>query len=415
MRKRVIPALATFLVMAGALAYAYRAARVQHKPAQHGRRTPMQARGMHAIDTPVSATLAQGTPTRGVPRPPTPPASDMMPAAPSRVTPTATATSTPAATPTAVPTYTATATATSRPTVTPTRQPTATGQPTATSTERPTATDQPTAASRAQRTAMASPTTPPTLPVTVTATASATPTPAQLSAARFSLFTVNPLFTPQRVSFTLFTPAHVRVRIAPQGQVRPVRTMNLGARPAGSVHISWNGRDNAGKLVPTGTYAYTMTAVGRRGKRQTERYTGLGITYKRIVVSLSQQRLTAYDGSTPVLTTLVTTGNGALPTPLGVFPILAKYSPFTFTSPWPYGSPYYYPPSAANYALLFDNRGYYIHDAPWRSHFGPGSNAMLGTPGQNDTGTHGCVNVPLAAEAQLFTWATIGTVVQVVP
>jgi hypothetical protein len=262
---------------------------------------------------------------------------------------------------------------------------------------------------------MASPTPPPTLPVTATATVSATPTPAQLSAARFSLFTVNPLFTPQRVSFTLFAPAHVRVRIAPEGQVRHVRTMNLGARPAGTVHISWNGRDNAGKLVPTGTYTYTVTAVATRGKRQTESYRGLGITYKRIVVSLSQQRLTAYDGSTPVLTTLVTTGNGALPTPLGVFPILAKYSPFTFTSPWPYGSPYYYPPSAANYALLFDNRGYYIHDAPWRSHFGPGSNATLGTPGQNYTGTHGCVNVPLAAEAQLFTWATIGTVVQVVP
>jgi lipoprotein-anchoring transpeptidase ErfK/SrfK len=270
---------------------------------------------------------------------------------------------------------------------------------------------------------MAMPTTPPTLPVTATATASATatatasatPTPAQFGAVRFSLFTINPLFTRQRVSFTLFTPAHVRVRIAPLGQVTPVRTMNLGARPAGTVHISWNGRDHGGKLVPAGTYTYTMTAVGARGKRQTASYSGLGITYKRIVVSLSQQQLTAYDGSTPVLTTLVTTGNGALPTPLGVFPILAKYSPFTFTSPWPYGSPYYYPPSAANYALLFDNRGYYIHDAPWRSHFGPGSNAMLGTPGQNDTGTHGCVNVPLAAEAQLFTWATIGTVVQVVP
>src|SRR5207248_11146067 len=147
MRKRVIPALATFLVMAGALAYAYRAARVQHKPAQHGRRTSMQARGTHAIDTPVTATLAQGTPMSGVLWRRTLPASDMMPAAPSGVTPTATATSTPAATPTTVPTYTATATATGRPTVTPTRQPTATGQPTATSTERPTATGRPTAAS----------------------------------------------------------------------------------------------------------------------------------------------------------------------------------------------------------------------------------------------------------------------------
>jgi hypothetical protein len=401
MRKRVIAALATFLVMAGALAYAYRATRVQHKPAQHGRRTSMQARGTHAIDTPVTATFAQGTPTSGVLGRPTPPASEMMPAAPSSVTPTATATSTPAATPTAGPTYTATATATNRPTVTPTRQPTAIGQPTAASTP--------------HRTAMATPTTPPTPPMTATVTASATPTPAPLGAARFSLFAVNPLFTAQRVSFTLLTRAHVRVRIAPQGQVTPVRTMNLGAQPAGTVHISWNGRDNGGKRVPAGTYTYTVTAVDTRGKGHTESYSGLGITYKRIVVSLSQQQLTAYDGSTPVLTTLVTTGNGALPTPLGVFPILAKYSPFTFTSPWPQGSPYYYPPSAANYALLFDNRGYYIHDAPWRSRFGPGSNAMLGTPGQNDTGTHGCVNVPLAAEAQLFTWATIGTVVQVIP
>ncbi|HKO23237.1 MAG TPA: L,D-transpeptidase family protein, partial [Chloroflexota bacterium] len=198
-------------------------------------------------------------------------------------------------------------------------------------------------------------------------------------------------------------------------QVIHVRTMDLGTRPAGTVHFNWNGRDNAGQLVPAGIYAYKMTAVTARGERQTETSAGLGITYKRIVVSLAQQRLTAYDGSMPVLTTLVTTGNRALPTPLGVFPILAKYSPFTFTSPWPHGSPYYYPPSAANYALLFDNRGYYIYDSPWRSHFGPGSNAILGTPGQDYTGTHGCVNVPLAAVAQLFTWAPIGTVVQVVP
>ena len=194
-----------------------------------------------------------------------------------------------------------------------------------------------------------------------------------------------------------------------------MRTMDLGKQPAGTVHISWNGRDNAGKLVPAGLYAYTMTAVNARGERQAESSSGLGITYKRIVVSLSQQRLTAYDGSTSVLTTLVTTGNPVLPTPLGVFPILARYSPFTFTSPWPYGSPYYYASSVVNYALLFDNRGYYVHDAPWRIYFGPGSNTTLGTPGQNYTGTHGCVNVPLAAEAQLFTWATIGTVVQVIP
>jgi lipoprotein-anchoring transpeptidase ErfK/SrfK len=67
------------------------------------------------------------------------------------------------------------------------------------------------------------------------------------------------------------------------------------------------------------------------------------------------------------------------------------------------------------YALLFDNRGYYIHDAPWRTDYGPGSNAKPGTPGQDLTGSHGCINVPLPIAKQLYDWAPTGTAVQVVP
>jgi L,D-peptidoglycan transpeptidase YkuD (ErfK/YbiS/YcfS/YnhG family) len=66
-----------------------------------------------------------------------------------------------------------------------------------------------------------------------------------------------------------------------------------------------------------------------------------------------------------------------------------------------------------HYGLYFHDDGYYLHDAPWRTVFGPGSNATTGIPGQNLTGTHGCVNVPLAAMAQLYRWATPGTVVQI--
>lgn len=194
-----------------------------------------------------------------------------------------------------------------------------------------------------------------------------------------------------------------------------MRTLDLGLQPAGTVQLSWDGRDNAQQLVPEGPYGYTVTATDALGEQYTESYSSLGVTYKRMVVSLSQQRLTAYDGSREYLTTLVTTGNAALPTPLGVFPILGKYSPFTFVSPWPRGSKYYYAPSPTSYALLFDDRGYYVHDAPWRSNFGPGSNAQVGAPGQNYTGSHGCVNVPFAVMQQLYQWATIGTVAQVVP
>ena len=140
-------------------------------------------------------------------------------------------------------------------------------------------------------------------------------------------------------------------------------------------------------------------------------WNGLTVETKRIVVSLSQQRLWAYNGNKLVLTTLVTTGNKVLPTPTGLFHVIFKRSPFTFISPWPKGSPYYYKPTHATYVLYFREGGFYIHDASWRSVFGPGSNAATGTPGDNYTGTHGCVNVPSNVMVQLYTWAMPGTAV----
>jgi lipoprotein-anchoring transpeptidase ErfK/SrfK len=137
------------------------------------------------------------------------------------------------------------------------------------------------------------------------------------------------------------------------------------------------------------------------------------VAYKHITISLYHERLRAWEGNRVVYSTLVTTGDRALPTPTGWYHIYAKYSPFTFISPWPLGSPFYYPPSRVSFAMEF-LPGYFIHDAPWRSVFGPGSN-RFNEPGTNYGGTHGCVNVPYAAERFLFYWAPIGTPVHVVP
>ena len=52
-------------------------------------------------------------------------------------------------------------------------------------------------------------------------------------------------------------------------------------------------------------------------------------------------------------------------------------------------------------AMLFRDGGYFIHDAPWRSDYGAGSNLR--------GGTHGCVNVPLSGETWLWNWAPVGT------
>jgi lipoprotein-anchoring transpeptidase ErfK/SrfK len=136
---------------------------------------------------------------------------------------------------------------------------------------------------------------------------------------------------------------------------------------------------------------------------------------KHISISLSRQRLRAWDGDHVVLSTPVTTGNPALPTPTGWYHIFYKTSPYTFVSPWPYGSEYWYPPSPVNWVMEFRAGGYFIHDAPWRSVFGRGSNSQLGTPGSNYTGTHGCVNVPTSAMRFLYSWAPVGTPVHIVP
>jgi lipoprotein-anchoring transpeptidase ErfK/SrfK len=126
---------------------------------------------------------------------------------------------------------------------------------------------------------------------------------------------------------------------------------------------------------------------------------------KVIVISLSRQVLTAYQDGNAILTTFVATGRPQLPTPPGVYRIFARYSPYQMISPWPYGSPWWYPPSWTSFAMEFIRGGYFIHDAPWRSWYGPGANLY--------NGTHGCVNVPYSPMATLWNWAPNGTTVVV--
>lgn len=124
---------------------------------------------------------------------------------------------------------------------------------------------------------------------------------------------------------------------------------------------------------------------------------------KVIVVSIAQQRLTAYQDGAVVLTSDVATGQPALPTPTGTFHIMTKSSPYKFVSPWPRGDQYWYPTEWVSYAMLFADDGYFLHDAPWRTVWGPGANLTRGS--------HGCINVPEATMATLYGWATVGTTV----
>src|SRR5207249_4721546 len=90
---------------------------------------------------------------------------------------------------------------------------------------------------------------------------------------------------------------------------------------------------------------------------------------KVIVVSIAKEELMALQDGVVLLDTIVTTGRPSLPTVIGVFHIFYKASPYRMVSPWPPSSQYYYPPTWMNWAMEFADGGYFIHDAPWRSHF----------------------------------------------
>ena len=111
-----------------------------------------------------------------------------------------------------------------------------------------------------------------------------------------------------------------------------------------------------------------------------------------IDVNLSAQRLTAYQGNTPVRSTLISTGLARTPTPTGRFRVYVKYVSTLMSGPG------YYLPNVP-YTMYF-YRGYALHGTYWHSNFG---HPM----------SHGCVNLPTSEARWLFNWTSVGTPVNI--
>jgi len=134
-----------------------------------------------------------------------------------------------------------------------------------------------------------------------------------------------------------------------------------------------------------------------------------GLPSKAILISYTGQELWAYQDGKLVQDTLVTTGRPALPTDVGPMKVLSKSSPWTMHSPWPPGSPAWYPDTVVQMVLWFTNTGEGLHDAYWQSCcWGPGSQ-------YGPSASHGCIHVPFGNEQFLFRWADVGTPVIVYP
>lgn len=226
----------------------------------------------------------------------------------------------------------------------------------------------------------------------------------------YRTWATNPEYQKLPINFTVSQPSSVDVTIFPAASTTPIRAFRLGSQAANhQIQINWDGKDAKGQIVAPGAYRFMVTAVDDAGNQGQGMYSGLTIINKVIKVSLKNESMTAYEGSKVFVTTLVTTGGQELPTPTGQYEIIEKAAPFVFHAQYPKGSPFWFPDVKSNFAMLFYQQGAdFIHDAPWRSIYGPGTNGP-GIPGQARTGSHGCVETPHAAMVKLYPWTPMGT------
>jgi len=190
--------------------------------------------------------------------------------------------------------------------------------------------------------------------------------------------------------------AHRWSRKPAQGAVRLVgtRAVVTPKRPGVAVASSRMAAEIEGELT-TGkrtllSLAVQMTRVSAASQQ------------KAVVVRLGSQTLTAYLNGKPILTAPVTTGRPALPTPIGSFKVQFRASPYTFYSPWPKGSAYWYPPAPVTWAMEFYD-GDFLHNDPAEPSDAFGSDSQNGY-----FASHGCVHVPDSAMAFLYNWLPVG-------
>lgn len=123
---------------------------------------------------------------------------------------------------------------------------------------------------------------------------------------------------------------------------------------------------------------------------------------KRIVVDISEQRLTAYEENGEIfIETAISTGLELSPTPVGEYTIF-RMMPSRYMQGPIEGIPGsdYYDLQGVPWNLYFTRGGAVIHGAYWHDSFG-------------SRYSHGCVNVLPETAKILYDWAELGTVVEV--
>ncbi|MCP4361651.1 MAG: L,D-transpeptidase, partial [Chloroflexi bacterium] len=155
-------------------------------------------------------------------------------------------------------------------------------------------------------------------------------------------------------------------------------------------------------ITPTPTPTFTPTPtwvptfVSSRGQTYSTRPHGVGADEKWIDVNISTQTLRAYIGNDMVFSTLISSGTAEFPTVTGQFRIWLSYESQTMDGRL-LGYDYYL--ENVPYVMYFYN-DYALHGTFWHNNFG---NPM----------SHGCVNLKTGDAGWIYSWASIGTLVNV--
>lgn len=93
---------------------------------------------------------------------------------------------------------------------------------------------------------------------------------------------------------------------------RVVRTMELGARPAGTLAVPWDGRDDRGQTVARGNYSLTVTATTQDGREVgvTQDVTGV---VTRVTYDRGYPELQLDTGASAPISDLVSVGGASRP------------------------------------------------------------------------------------------------------
>ncbi len=172
---------------------------------------------------------------------------------------------------------------------------------------------------------------------------------------------------------------HARLEYHPEGAVNgsAVQLSALGRRSAATARVN---------TAPVGQGANAPIY-------DPDLFTGL----RWIEVNLTEQRLTAFEGDMPTLTTLIRSGKEGWRTPTGTFRTFRKVLADDMTLGDPSDPDYYFTPNVP-WVMYFLDGGFALHGAVWDD--------MWGTPT-----SHGCVNIPVDIAAYLYEWAAVGTLV----